>query len=144
MQRPKVSVIIPCHNSERFLVECMDSVIGQTLKDIEIICVDDGSTDGTLGILNEYAKKDSRIQVMTQENQYAGMARNNGMEIAKGEYKKKEASYKKTIEALKKKEASYAGYKWKLEEVYSSNSWRLGRIITAPVRFMKKTFSGRK
>ena len=84
--QPKVSVIIPVYNVEKYLRECLDSVVNQTLKDIEIICVDDGSTDNSLEILNEYAQKDNRIQIFTQENQGAGAARNKGLEIAKGEY----------------------------------------------------------
>lgn len=84
--QPKVSVIVPCYNSSRYLRECMDSIINQTLKEIEIICVDDGSTDDTLEILNEYAKIDRRIRVLHQENKYAGAARNLGMSIARGEY----------------------------------------------------------
>ena len=83
---PKVSVIIPVFNAEQYLRECLDSVVNQTLKDIEIICIDDGSTDGSLDILNEYAQKDNRIMILTQQNQGAGMARNKGLEIAKGEY----------------------------------------------------------
>ena len=62
---PKVSVIIPVYNVEEYLRECLDSVINQTLKEIEIICVDDGSTDNSLEILKEYAKKDNRISVLT-------------------------------------------------------------------------------
>ena len=83
---PKVSVIIPVYNTEEYLRECMDSVINQTLKEIEIICVDDGSTDGSLSILKEYAKKDERITVMAQENQGAGIARNCGISVATGEF----------------------------------------------------------
>ena len=83
---PKVSVIIPVYNAQRYLKECLDSVINQTLKDIEIICVDDGSTDNSLAILREYAAKDNRIMVLTQSNQYAGVARNNGLAKAAGEY----------------------------------------------------------
>ncbi len=83
---PKVSVIIPCYNVEKYLRECLDSVINQTLKEIEIICVDDGSTDSTLQILEEYANKDSRIKILRQQNQFAGVARNNGMKIARGKY----------------------------------------------------------
>lgn len=64
----------------------MDSIINQTLKDIEIICIDDGSTDKSLEILKEYQQKDSRIQILTQKNLYAGVARNNGLKIAKGKY----------------------------------------------------------
>ena len=86
MLQPKVSVIIPCYNSERFLRECLDSVVGQTLHDIEIICVDDGATDSTPDILCEYAEQDDRIRILTQENQYAGVARNNGMDVATGKY----------------------------------------------------------
>ena len=83
---PKVSVIIPVYNVEQYLRECLDSVINQTLKDIEIICVNDGSTDGSLKILEEYARKDNRIKIINQKNQRQGAARNNAMKIAKGEY----------------------------------------------------------
>ena len=82
----KVSVIIPVYNTENFLRECLDSVINQTLKDIEIICVDDGSTDDSLNILKEYAEKDNRIKVLTQKNKGAGAARNLGLINASGEY----------------------------------------------------------
>lgn len=83
---PKVSVIVPCYNIEKYLRQCMDSIICQTLQDIEIICVNDGSTDNTPAILEEYAKKDSRIQILHTKNQFAGTARNEGMKIATGEY----------------------------------------------------------
>lgn len=83
---PKVSVIIPVYNAEQYLPKCLDSVINQSLKEIEIICVDDGSTDNSLEILKEYAKKDNRISIITQKNLYAGIARNAGLAIAKGEY----------------------------------------------------------
>jgi len=83
---PKVSVIIPVYNVEKYLKECLNSIVNQTLKDIEIICVDDGSTDDSLNILNEYAQKDSRITVLTQKNQGAAVARNKGLDIANGEY----------------------------------------------------------
>ncbi len=83
---PKVSVIIPVYNVEAYLRQCLDSVVGQTLHDIEIICVDDGSTDGSAGILREYAAKDSRVQVLLHEHTNAGAARNAGMSAATGEY----------------------------------------------------------
>ena len=83
---PKVSVIIPVYNVEEYLRECLDSVVNQTLKEIEIICVDDGSTDNSLEILKEYAKKDNRISVLTQENSGSGKSRNNGINNAKGEF----------------------------------------------------------
>lgn len=82
----KVSVIIPVFNAEKYLRQCLDSIVNQTLKDIEIICVDDGSTDGSLEILREYEAQDQRVKVLTQQNQFAGVARNNGIEMARGEY----------------------------------------------------------
>ena len=81
-----VTIIIPIYNCERYLSKCLDSAINQTLKNIEIICVDDGSTDSTPKILHEYSDKDSRIIVITQKNSKQGCARNRGLEIAKGEY----------------------------------------------------------
>lgn len=83
---PKISVIIPVYNTEKYLCECLDSVINQTLEDIEIICVDDGSTDGSPKILEDYSRKDSRITVIIQENCGSGPARNKGIRTAKGEY----------------------------------------------------------
>lgn len=82
----KISVVIPVYNAQDYLHQTLDSLIHQTLREIEIICVDDGSTDRSLEILNEYAAKDSRVRVLTQKNQYAGAARNAGMKIATGEY----------------------------------------------------------
>ena len=83
---PKVSVIVPVYNVEPYLKECLNSIIKQTLKEIEIICVDDGSTDNSLEIMKEYAKKDKRFTIITQKNLYAGVARNAGLSVAKGEY----------------------------------------------------------
>lgn len=85
-EQPLVSVIIPVYNTEKYLRQCLDSIINQTLKDIEIICIDDGSTDNSLNVLNEYKEKDNRITVLTQQNKYAGVARNAGLSIAKGKY----------------------------------------------------------
>ncbi len=86
MSNVTVSVIMPVYNGEGYLRECLDSVCGQTLRDIEIICVDDGSTDGSLAILDEYAGRDPRVRVITQPNSGAAVARNKGMDIASGEY----------------------------------------------------------
>ncbi|MBO6281138.1 MAG: glycosyltransferase family 2 protein [Alphaproteobacteria bacterium] len=83
---PKVSVIIPVYNVDKYLHECLDSVVNQTLKEIEIICIDDGSTDNSLKILYEYAKKDKRFTIIAQKHLYAGVARNAGLSVAKGEY----------------------------------------------------------
>ncbi len=82
----KVSVIIPVYNVEKYLRQCLDSVVHQTLKDIEIICVDDGSSDSSVSILEEYKKQDARIQIICQKNAGAGAARNAGLRIAKGDY----------------------------------------------------------
>ncbi len=82
----KISIIIPVYNSEKYLRTCLDSVINQTLKDIEIILVDDGSVDKSSEIYNEYLNKDERITIIKQTNQKQGAARNRGIEIAKGKY----------------------------------------------------------
>lgn len=82
----KVSVIMPIYNAEEFLNDTLRDVTGQTLKEIEIICVDDGSKDRSKEIIEEWQKRDNRIQLLAQQNQYAGVARNNGFAKAKGEY----------------------------------------------------------
>lgn len=82
----KVSVIIPVYNAEKYLEECLNSVVNSTLKNIEIICVDDGSTDSSLSILQKYAANDLRVKILRQKNLYAGRARNNGLMHATGEY----------------------------------------------------------
>ncbi len=83
---PKVSVIIPVYNTEDYLRQCLDSVCSQTLDDIEIICVNDGSTDSCGDILAEYSKKDQRIKVLQQQNKGAGVARNTGLKAARAKY----------------------------------------------------------
>ena len=82
----KVSVIVPIYNAEAYLRPALDSILDQTLREIEIICVDDGSTDGSLKIIKEYQKKDARIRIVTQNNAGPGSARNNGMRRSRGEY----------------------------------------------------------
>lgn len=86
MTKPKVSVIVPIYNVEKQLDRCMTSILNQTLKDIEIIMVDDGSPDNCPAMCDEYAKKDSRIKVIHKKNGGLGYARNSGLEIATGEY----------------------------------------------------------
>lgn len=81
-----ISVIIPVYNAEKYLKTCLDSLINQTYKNWEAICVDDGSTDHSIDILNFYQKKDSRIKVYTQENAGPAAARNKALEHASGEY----------------------------------------------------------
>lgn len=82
----KVSVIIPIYNVEKYLKECIDSVLRQTLKDIQVICVNDGSTDSSGVLADEYAHKDTRIKVVHQKNGGLSAARNKGMSLANGEY----------------------------------------------------------
>jgi len=82
----RVSVVIPVYNIAPHLRQCLDSVVGQTLRDIEVICVDDGSTDESPAILEEYKEKDCRVQVITQNNAGPGAARNTGLNRATGEY----------------------------------------------------------
>lgn len=82
----KVSVLVPVYNVEKYLGQCLDSIVGQTLKDIEIICVNDGSTDSSLEVLEKYAKKDRRIRIINKENGGLPSARNAGLDAATGEY----------------------------------------------------------
>ena len=82
----KVTVIIPVYNMGKFVAECLDSVLGQTLKEIEVICVDDGSTDDSPTVLAAYAAKDSRVKVITQANQGVSAARNSALDAAVGEF----------------------------------------------------------
>lgn len=83
---PKISVIIPCFNAERFLKECLESLLNQSFKDIEVITINDGSSDDTLKILNKFASIDNRLVIIDQKNSGASAARNAGIKLAKGEY----------------------------------------------------------
>lgn len=83
---PRVSIIVPVYKTEKYIRRCLDSVVGQTLDDIEIILIDDGSPDSCGEICEEYKRKDGRIQVIHQENQGVSAARNAGLQIAEGEY----------------------------------------------------------
>ncbi len=82
----KVSIIVPVYNVEKYLTECLNSLVGQTLKDIEIVAVNDGSKDNSLRILEEYAEKDKRIKIINQKNAGLSAARNRGVEAATGEF----------------------------------------------------------
>ena len=80
---PAIAIIVPVYNVETYLQECLDSLVLQQLKNIMIICVNDGSTDTSATILEEYRRKDPRIHIITQENQGQGPARNAGIEYAR-------------------------------------------------------------
>ena len=84
---PKVSVVIPVYNVEKYIRQTLDSVVNQTFKEIEIIIVDNKSTDKTLEIINEYAKNDSRFTIYkNSKNLKQGLARNFGVQMARGQY----------------------------------------------------------
>lgn len=82
----KISVIVPVYKTEKYLSQCVESILGQTLPDIEVILVDDGSPDGCPQICDDYAKMDSRVKVIHKSNEGLGYARNSGLEVAQGEY----------------------------------------------------------
>lgn len=83
---PLVSVIVPVYNVERYLARCLDSILAQTYRNLEIICINDGARDGSPAILTEYAAKDSRIKVLSQENKGLSAARNAGLDAMSGDY----------------------------------------------------------
>ena len=85
-ETPTISVIIPVFNSQDYLYDCLDSVVNQDIENIEIICVNDGSTDKSKEVLNSYASLDKRVVIIDQLNKGAGFARNAGLKIAKGQY----------------------------------------------------------
>lgn len=84
--KPLISVLVPCYNVEKYLRQCLDSIISQTYTELEIICLNDGSTDGTPGILREYEAKDSRIKVVDKPNSGYGATMNIGLRMAQGKY----------------------------------------------------------
>ena len=82
--QPIVSLLIPVYNVEKYLAECLDSALAQTLSNIEIICIDDGSTDASDTMLDEYAKKDPRVKVIHKQNSGYGASMNRGLDAATG------------------------------------------------------------
>ena len=83
---PKISIVIPVYNTEKYLEKCISSVLSSTLKDVEVILIDDGSTDDSPRICDDFAQKDNRIIVLHQPNQGLSVARNIGIDNAKGEW----------------------------------------------------------
>lgn len=81
-----ISIVVPVYNCEKYLEECLESLCSQTYKNIEIICVDDGSTDSSVDLLQSIAEKDSRVKILSQKNAGAGAARNYGLSVAQGKY----------------------------------------------------------
>ena len=84
--QPLISIVVPVYNVKQFLTKCLNSIISQTYSNLEIIVVDDGSTDGSATICDDYAKKDKRISVIHKENGGLASARNAGIDVAKGTY----------------------------------------------------------
>ena len=84
--KPLISIIIPVYNVEKYLADCLDSLVNQTMSDIEIICVNDGSKDNSLAILEDYAKREKRIVLLNQPNSGVSVARNNALKQVRGEY----------------------------------------------------------
>lgn len=84
--KPAVSVLVPIYNAEEYLAQCLNALCSQTLRNIEIICINDGSTDGSLALLQDYAAKDGRVQVIDKPNSGYGGAMNRGIQQAQGEY----------------------------------------------------------
>lgn len=86
MEKPKISIIVPIYNVERYLGHCIESLLNQTMREIEIICVNDGSTDSSLDVLQKYASDDERIIIINQDNSGVSMARNAALKRVRGEY----------------------------------------------------------
>ncbi len=84
--KPLISIIIPVYNIENYISKCLDSVLAQTYENIEVICVNDQSPDGSRAILGDYAQKDSRIKIIDKQNEGVSLARNAALEVASGEY----------------------------------------------------------
>ena len=82
----KISIIVPCYNTKLYIEQCLNSLINQTLKEIEIICIDGSSDDGSFEVLREYETKDSKINVYSKQNEGVSLSRNFGMDRAQGKY----------------------------------------------------------
>lgn len=86
MKTPEISIIVPCYNQEKYISECLDSVLAQTFENWECIVINDGSTDNSLNIIKEYTKKSDKIKLLNQKNSRLVTARNNGIKTSSGKY----------------------------------------------------------
>ena len=137
MNNIKVSIIIPVYNSEKYLRQCLDSVINQTFKDIEIIVINDGSTDNSLQIIQEYVNKYSNIKLINKQNEGCYKARNIGLETATGEYIAfldaddiwRPEKLKKTLDFMTKKGAAFA---FTAYDYGDKNANSLGKTVHVP------------
>ncbi len=120
--KPKVSIVIPVYNMEKYLKECMDSVVNQTMTEIEIICINDGSTDGSLNILKEYAVEDNRIKIIDKKNSGLGPSRNLGLDYVSGECvmfidsddRLKPNACEKAYESIKNNNSDIVSFGWQV------------------------------
>ena len=143
----KVSILIPVYNISQFLPRCLDSCINQTLKDIEIVCVNDGSKDNSLDILKEYAKKDERIKIVDKPNGGLPSARNAGLDAATGEYVMfcdgddwiKEESCEYLYSLAKKHDANVVIFGGRVEPLNKTTDWT--RVALNPPKRFFKTLS---
>ena len=128
---PKVSILIPVYNISEFIPRCLDSCLKQTLKDIEIVCVNDGSKDNSLEILNKYAEKDKRVKIVSKPNGGLPSARNAGLDVAKGEYVMfvdgddwiELDACRKLYNLAKKKDASVVIFGGQVEPINKETPW---------------------
>ena len=84
--KPLISIIVPVFNAEEYLAQCLDSILNQTYRDLEILCINDGSCDGSIGILKKYKNRDSRIVIIDKQNEGVSATRNVGLKKANGDY----------------------------------------------------------
>ena len=155
IENPKVSIIVPVYKVEKWIRECMDSLIGQTLKEIEIICVDDESPDNCGKILDDYAKRDNRVKVIHQKNRGVSGARNTGIDKATGEYLSfidsddyvEKETYETIYKYAKKDNVDILQFKYQRFEdgkniSKNKNIDRSDSKVLDLEQFLKKTFGG--
>lgn len=139
---PRVSVIVPVHNAEQYLEQCLDSILSQTETDIELVCIDDGSTDSSLHLLKKYESADSRVVIIGTNNQGAGAARNLGLSVAKGTYLSfldaddffEPTMFKEVVDAMSRDDADIAVFgSWVFDTARDANrqaKWNLRPDLT--------------
>lgn len=139
---PRVSVIVPVHNAEQYLEQCLDSILSQTETDIELVCIDDGSTDSSLHLLKKYESADSRVIIIGTNNQGAGAARNLGLSVAKGTYLSfldaddffEPTMFKEVVDAMSRDDADIAVFgSWVFDTARDANrqaKWNLRPDLT--------------
>jgi CDP-glycerol glycerophosphotransferase len=139
---PRVSVVVPVYNVEAYLDECLRSIVSQTVDDLEVVVVDDGSTDDSLEIAERHAERDRRIKIVSQANAGLGQARNSGVEAAEGEFlsfvdsddRLPTEALELLLEALDKTGSDFA----------TGNIHRFNSRRTWPAAFLKRTFFRRR